>query len=274
MDTAQELFTIGEISKYCKIPISTLRYYDEVGVIKPELINEETNYRYYGHETLMLVPILKYYKQYGFQLSEIRELLQRGDLAHLSRLFSKRIDHFRKEIVQLKAMSESLRSWQDLIFEAKNVLDSRSNYIQARYYPSIPVVSCHPALFKKKTLKHLLVCNDFAAMLPDIITCGPLFIEYPSKEKRLNENYESCTLYIEIHRDCNTEPKEFGKFYAVSGYHSGPHENIEKTYRAMETWAKEHSFALAASAVERYVIDDWSTKNSKNFVTEIILPLR
>ena len=41
-------FTIGEISKLFNLPIKTLRYYDERGLVKPAYINKENNYRYYS----------------------------------------------------------------------------------------------------------------------------------------------------------------------------------------------------------------------------------
>ncbi|MGL5702739.1 MAG: MerR family DNA-binding transcriptional regulator, partial [Cetobacterium sp.] len=39
-----EFLTIGEVSKSTSIPISTLRYYDKVGLLSPAFKNEETNY--------------------------------------------------------------------------------------------------------------------------------------------------------------------------------------------------------------------------------------
>ncbi len=36
----KEYYKIGEVSKKCTIPIKTLRYYDEIGLIKPEYTEE------------------------------------------------------------------------------------------------------------------------------------------------------------------------------------------------------------------------------------------
>ena len=39
------MLSIGEFSRICKVSTKTLRYYDEIGLIKPSKINPENNYR-------------------------------------------------------------------------------------------------------------------------------------------------------------------------------------------------------------------------------------
>ena len=44
----KELFTIGEMAELFQINIRTLRYYDDIGLLRPETVNPETGYRYYS----------------------------------------------------------------------------------------------------------------------------------------------------------------------------------------------------------------------------------
>ena len=76
-------YFIGEISQLCCVPISKLRYWDESSIIKPYFVDEESGYRYYRNETLLLISVLKYYQCCGFKLREIETLFQRMDLDHL-----------------------------------------------------------------------------------------------------------------------------------------------------------------------------------------------
>ena len=41
------MLSIGEFSKICQVSAKTLRYYDEIGLLRPEEINPENGYRYY-----------------------------------------------------------------------------------------------------------------------------------------------------------------------------------------------------------------------------------
>ena len=41
------MYKIGEYSKITDLAVRTLRYYDEIGVLKPEYIDDFSGYRYY-----------------------------------------------------------------------------------------------------------------------------------------------------------------------------------------------------------------------------------
>lgn len=66
------LYRIGEFSKITNIPVKTLRYYDEIGLLKPEEIDIFTNYRYYGESNKEDLRIILELKSVGFTLEEIK----------------------------------------------------------------------------------------------------------------------------------------------------------------------------------------------------------
>ena len=69
------MLSIGEFSRICKVSTKTLRYYDEIGLIKPSKINPENNYRYYSIEQLETMLFINRLKQYNFSLEEIRTII-------------------------------------------------------------------------------------------------------------------------------------------------------------------------------------------------------
>ena len=54
-------FTTGELAKLCKIPRKTLLYYDSLGLITPEVI-EENGYRYYKRTQLFALELILSFK--------------------------------------------------------------------------------------------------------------------------------------------------------------------------------------------------------------------
>ncbi|WP_139906138.1 MerR family transcriptional regulator [Clostridium thermarum] len=46
-------YRIGQFSKLSKTTIKTLRYYDEVGLLKPEVVDDFTGYRFYTTDQLV-----------------------------------------------------------------------------------------------------------------------------------------------------------------------------------------------------------------------------
>lgn len=66
-------FQIGEIAHFFDIPVSTLRYWEDKGVLHPEK-GRENRYREYTIEDLMTISDVVFYKNLGLQLKEIREM--------------------------------------------------------------------------------------------------------------------------------------------------------------------------------------------------------
>ena len=73
------MLPIGIFSKFCNVTTKTLRYYDEIGLLKPVYINNENGYRYYNTEQLVTVLVIKKLKLYGFSLEEISEIMKTPD---------------------------------------------------------------------------------------------------------------------------------------------------------------------------------------------------
>ena len=65
------MYKIGEFSKIVDIPVRTLRYYDEYGILKPSEVDNFTGYRYYTDNNVIECEIIKLLKSVNFTLEEI-----------------------------------------------------------------------------------------------------------------------------------------------------------------------------------------------------------
>jgi len=70
------LFKISEFSRLSRIPLQTLRYYDQIGLFKPARIDRSTGYRYYAAEQLLEINRIVIFKELGFTLQQMVQLLQ------------------------------------------------------------------------------------------------------------------------------------------------------------------------------------------------------
>ena len=73
------MFRIGEFSKFSQVPVKTLRYYDEIDLLKPVEVDQHTGYRHYSAEQLYRLNRILALKDLGLSLAQIGELLD-GDL--------------------------------------------------------------------------------------------------------------------------------------------------------------------------------------------------
>lgn len=65
------MYKIGEFSKLVDLPVRTLRYYDEINILKPNFVDVYTGYRYYTDENLNQANLIKILRSVGFTLEEI-----------------------------------------------------------------------------------------------------------------------------------------------------------------------------------------------------------
>lgn len=66
------MYRIGEFSTLTGASVKTLRYYDEIGLLKPSFIDKFTNYRYYDEKEIQEFKRIEYLKKLGFTLEEIK----------------------------------------------------------------------------------------------------------------------------------------------------------------------------------------------------------
>lgn len=69
------MYRIGEFSTLTGASVKTLRYYDEIDLLKPSNVDKYTNYRYYTIEELYQFRKIEYLKKLGFTLEEIKNNL-------------------------------------------------------------------------------------------------------------------------------------------------------------------------------------------------------
>ena len=69
------MYRIGDFSRLTSTSIKTLRYYDEIGLLRPARIDPASSYRSYSADQVEQLNRISVFKDLGFSLREIRALL-------------------------------------------------------------------------------------------------------------------------------------------------------------------------------------------------------
>lgn len=97
------LLSIGDISELTGVHISSLRYYDRIGVLKPVYLDPKTNYRYYHHLQIGLLQILQTFIALGIPLKEFLEYTDRnGEIVRFEELLNHSQLHVEKKMVGIR----------------------------------------------------------------------------------------------------------------------------------------------------------------------------
>jgi F-type H+/Na+-transporting ATPase subunit beta len=70
------MFRIGLFSQLCQVSIPALRHYDEIGLLKPQTVDPFTGYRYYTAEQVPRLNRIVAFRELGFSLGDIRQMLE------------------------------------------------------------------------------------------------------------------------------------------------------------------------------------------------------
>lgn len=109
-----KIMKISEVSKATHLPISTIRYYERVGLIHDDyFIREDNGYRNYSTSVVPHLQFISKLLENGFSISE---LLQISDTFGSSptteeniQLLKQKIDEVRKKIADLEASEKILQ---------------------------------------------------------------------------------------------------------------------------------------------------------------------
>ena len=136
-----ELLSIGEMAKINNISVSTLRLYDEIGLIKPCYTDKESRYRYYNIRQNARLDMIQYMKALGMELKEIKEVLESGDPKLIESILIHRKKQVKEQILnlnlQLAAISRTIESLERYR-KSPNIGTITIEYIPHRKIYSMP----------------------------------------------------------------------------------------------------------------------------------------
>lgn len=131
---------IGHFAKYNNISVQTLRYYEQIDLLHPAYIDEESNYRYYHINQSAAVDNIQFLKQFNFSLEEIKHIMNDTEgLAELSHTVERKKEELLEQRAALDQQLEDIDSFQEgaLIFQEKK----NQTEIEVAHFPARPVLT-------------------------------------------------------------------------------------------------------------------------------------
>ncbi|QQK75408.1 MerR family transcriptional regulator [Salicibibacter cibarius] len=129
------MYSIGEVAKKMNITTRTLRYYEEINLLKPSY-TAESGYRFYSKTNIVILQRIIALKELGFQLSKIKTIL---DQKNWENVFGEQLVLITKEKERLSYLEKTLRlsqhlsqiekdlSWENIFHFIKETEEDRYN---------------------------------------------------------------------------------------------------------------------------------------------------
>ena len=264
------MFRIGDFSRLSRVSVKALRFYDEVGLLKPTYIDRDTGYRYYAATLLPRLNRILAFKELGFSIEEIIHLLE-GDLPvdRVRESLQNRRAALARSIERERARLAEVESWLALIERVGRVPD---------YEVTIKQVAPRLVASVRDTLSSYADADE-------------LFNELHSHFKQRGAPLERGAIWHTCAKerrsiDCEAifflrEParsKGRAQVYELPGasvgavIHQGSDETCERAYIAVRSWIRSRGYAIAGPNRELY----WQgnvEQDDDSGVTEIQFPI-
>lgn len=103
----KKLFTTGELASLCKIHRKTLLFYDKLGLITPEFV-DDNGYRYYARRQFFSLEIILALRKLDVSLPEIAEYLKHKSTSNYKNLLTKRANILDQLLFDLQKVRNEL----------------------------------------------------------------------------------------------------------------------------------------------------------------------
>ncbi|WP_448524748.1 heavy metal-responsive transcriptional regulator [Parathermosynechococcus lividus] len=125
---------IGTVAKQSGLPIKTIRYYAELGLLKVSG-RTEGGYRLFSSDVFVRLSFIKRAQHLGLTLADIKELLDIYDRGELP------CDRVKEKLVQqITAVERQIQQMQDLKQELQGLLQGRSTITQPSEHTICPIL--------------------------------------------------------------------------------------------------------------------------------------
>ncbi len=264
------MLTIGEFSKISRVSAKTLRYYDQIGLFKPEAISSDTGYRYYGVSQLRDMLLITKLKQYQFSLPEIAAVLAKRDNAFLRNAIRAKKEAFLQQIQDQNHILFQME--QDILKIERN-----ENIMQANYM--IKTIQTQPKNIC--SVRKRMGVADFGPAFGELFAIlgrsglspmGPSFAIYHEEESFNPENTD-IEVGVEVNASGGDHVRTLDNGLCCYATHIGSYDSVGACYAALMEWIESEGYKVNGPPLELYIKGFESKVDPSEFVTEVYFPI-
>jgi DNA-binding transcriptional MerR regulator len=268
------MLRIGDFARLSQVPVKTLRYYDDLGLITPARVDSASGYRYYSVEQLPRLNRLLALKDLGLSLEQIARVLNDG-ISHeqlRGMLMLKRAeaeDRLQEDMGRLARIEARLRDieLEDHMPEYDVALKTIPPMLVASRRISIPKNDMVPKLLGAaydETYKHIREHGG-----KDLEPCMALW--HTTSDTYTDEDAEAV---VPINRVLPESDRvrvyELAGGTFASAVHHGDFAEFTQLHPALLRWIDANGYRITGPSREIYLRHD---ANAADSVTEIQYPV-
>jgi DNA-binding transcriptional MerR regulator/effector-binding domain-containing protein len=262
--------TIGAFSRLTHLSIKTLRYYHEVGLLEPAVVDPDSGYRYYRPGQAQSAQLVRRFRDLGLPVADVKAVLAAPDLTSRDAILASHLDRMRDQLKQTEAAVDSLRRMLEggsaPIAIEERVLDGGATISVAA-----DVLRKDVGAWWLNALAGLRATAEAAGLEQN----GPVGGIYD--DDLFTQDAGHARVYLPV-KDCpaldgiDVRWELPAARFAVA-LHVGPHSDVDRSYAALGTYAAVNGRDGAGPVRERYLVGPFDTEDRAQWRTEVCWPM-
>ena len=264
----ENLFSIGELSRYQNISKQTLIFYDKTGVFHPAYVDPSNGYRYYSASQLDELDTILILKKSGLSLQKIKELLSHYTTQSSLKVLKSQLGVIDRQMEELRLVRSRLSQrcaqleGANLHQEGPRVEEMEEQYVLTR--PVEPPFTLREISIATKQC----FAQAFQESLPIFFQSG---VRVPL-ERILRGDYTQADLVFlpteKTGRAGNIQLLPAGRCAAI--YHRGDYLSIGASYEKLLAFCREQGLAVSSDSYEFCINDYITTGDESEYLTKIV----
>ncbi|MCI1930491.1 MAG: MerR family transcriptional regulator [Clostridia bacterium] len=269
------MLKIGDFSKLSRVSIRMLRYYDEIGLLNPVMIDEFTGYRYYSEEQLPIVGRITALKDMGFGLASIHDILNCYDNHEQLENY---LNTKRSELISLQEETNHRLRLLDTAIEQLRKDDNMNYNVTVKTLPQRYVASVRMAIpcYEQECIVWNVLCEetDNMNLVPaDPCCCSAAFHDREYKESDVDVEVQK-TVKGSYPDTEHVKFKTVPEVTFASATYKGSYDLINEVNAAVAKWIAANGYEYNGLIFNIYHVSPAETQNPDEFVTEVCYPVK
>lgn len=270
----KNLFPIGEVSKLFHISVSSLRHYENIGLLTPAYISPESGYRYYGTEQFEILNTIRYLRVLDMPLSEIEDFLKNKDIDRIEEKLRQQKQAVLKKQQELKRIEQKIDHRLNWLTDAENTPLDCVSLIQL---PACRIVwvdepmKIDGSADMEAPIRKLDQSDAEAVVFLGKVGLG-ISVEHLKKSEIAQ--YDGIFLTLDQEDIYTGQTLELPETLCVRLRFRGSHSEAPVQYKKLLNYIQKHQMQIVGFSREVTLIDYGITNDTEKFVTEICIPVK
>lgn len=268
-----KLFQIGDMAKLFHISVSSLRYYESLGLLTPERVDPDTGYRYYSVRQFEVLNTIRYLRELDMPLPEISDFLKNRDIDRMEEKLRQQKAEIERKRLELQRIERRIDNNLRRIRDAQ---DSELDVIKYAASPAMRIVWMDAALKISSSLDMEMPIRELEqSQAETALFLGKVGVGISAENLEAGsfEQYDGVFLILDDEDRFNGKTVLLPETQCVSVRLRGSHTEAAEQYRRLMEHIRAHGMKPSGFSREITMIDYGITSDREKFVTEISIPV-